>query len=84
MADCGFCSSPVFDWEHPYHEKYPEDTLSSYRQKVADVIKGEEYVVLVAEPSTIRTTEIKSYPISQRIRTETKLPIMTAVFGEKA
>jgi hypothetical protein len=62
MADCGFCSSPVFDWEHPYHEKYPEDTLSSYRQKVADVIKGEEYVVLVAEPSTIRTTEIKSYP----------------------
>ena len=61
MADCGFSSSPVFDWECPYHEKYPEDTLSSYRQKGADVIKGEEYVVLVAEPSTIRTTEIKSY-----------------------
>lgn len=39
---------PVFDWERPYHEKYPEDTPLSYRQAFASVIKNPEYAVLVA------------------------------------
>jgi len=48
VAACGFRYSPVFDWERPYHEKYPEDTLLSYRQEFASVIKSPEHIVLVA------------------------------------
>jgi hypothetical protein len=48
VAACGFRYSPVFDWERPYHEKYPEDTLLSYRQEFASAIKSPEHVVLVA------------------------------------
>jgi len=48
VAASGFRYSPVFDWERPYHEKYPEDTLLSYRQEFASVIKSPEHVVLVA------------------------------------
>jgi len=48
VAASGFRYSPVFDWERPYHEKYPEDTLLSYRQMFASLIKKPEYVVLTA------------------------------------
>ena len=48
VAACGFRYSPVTDWERPYHEKYPEDTLLSFRQVFASFIKSPEYVVLVA------------------------------------
>lgn len=48
VAAAGFRYSPVFDWERPHHEKYPEDTLLSYRQAFASVIKSPEYAVLVA------------------------------------
>ena len=48
VATCGFRHSPIFDWERPYHEKYPEDTLLSLRQAFASVIKSPEYAVLVA------------------------------------
>ena len=49
MTTFSFRYSPVFDGERPYHEKYSEDALLSYRQKFTDVPKGEEYVVLVAK-----------------------------------
>jgi hypothetical protein len=55
VAACGFHCSPVLDWERPYHERYPKDTLMSFHQEFANTIKGDEHVVLVAEPSTIRT-----------------------------
>ena len=48
VAASGFRYSPVFDWERPHHEKHPEDTLLSYRQAFASVIKSPEYAVLVA------------------------------------
>lgn len=48
VATCGFRYSPVFDWERPYHEKYPKDTLLSYRQEMAAVIKSPEHILLVA------------------------------------
>lgn len=48
VAASGFRYSPVFDWERPYHEKYPKDTLLSYRQEFASVIKSPEHIVLVA------------------------------------
>ena len=48
VAACGFRYSPIFDWERPYHEKYPQDTLLSYRQEFASFIKSPKHVVLVA------------------------------------
>lgn len=48
VAASGFRYSPIFDWERPYREKYPEDTPLSYRQAFASVIKNSEYAVLVA------------------------------------
>ena len=48
VAASGFRYSPIFDWERPYREKYPEDTPLSYRQAFASVIKNPEYAVLVA------------------------------------
>ncbi|KAI1327875.1 hypothetical protein F5Y16DRAFT_182045 [Xylariaceae sp. FL0255] len=48
VAAAGFRYSPVFDWERPYHQKFPQDTLLSYRQEFASVIKSHEHIVLVA------------------------------------
>jgi hypothetical protein len=48
VAASGFRYSPAFDWERPYHERYPADTLLSYQQSFADFIKSPEHVVLVA------------------------------------
>jgi GNAT superfamily N-acetyltransferase len=48
VAACGFRYSPVFQWERPYHERYPEDTLLSYRQEFSEVMKNPEFIVLVA------------------------------------
>ena len=47
VATGGFRYSPVFEWERPYHKKYPEDTLISYRAIFADMIRNPEYIVLV-------------------------------------
>ena len=48
VAACSYSHSPVFDWERPYHKKFPEDTLLSYRNEFTSFIKNPEYVVLVA------------------------------------
>jgi hypothetical protein len=48
VATSGFRYSPVFDYERPYHEQYPEDTILSYRNMFSSVIKDPEYIVLVA------------------------------------
>ena len=48
VAASGFRYSQVFDWERPYHEKYPEDTLLSYRQEFASLIKSPKHIILVA------------------------------------
>ncbi|RSL50149.1 hypothetical protein CEP54_012078 [Fusarium duplospermum] len=42
-----FRYSPVFDWEHPKHAKFPQDILLSYRQEFSS-IKSLERIVLVA------------------------------------
>lgn len=49
VATRGFRYSPVFQWERPYHEQYPDDTLISYRAMFAQRIKDPEYIVVVAE-----------------------------------
>lgn len=48
VAACGFRYSPVFDWERPYHAKYPSDTLLSYRREFAQAIRDPRYIVLAA------------------------------------
>lgn len=48
VAAVGFRCSPVVDWERPYHEKFPKDTLLSYRQEFSLVIKSPDHIVLVA------------------------------------
>lgn len=48
VAACGFRYSPLFPWERPHHEKYPADTLLSYRHEFSEAIKNPENIVLVA------------------------------------
>jgi len=48
VAASGFRYSPWFSWDRPYHEKYPEDTLLSYRKECSDALKSPEHIVLVA------------------------------------
>ncbi|KAI8317306.1 hypothetical protein K4K59_008605 [Colletotrichum sp. SAR11_240] len=48
VAAAGFRYSPVFDWERPYHEKFPTDTLLSYRREFVSCLKSPEHIVLVA------------------------------------
>jgi len=31
VATTGFKYSPLFKWERPHHEDFPDDTLLSYR-----------------------------------------------------
>ncbi len=49
MATCSFGYSPVFDWECPYLENHPEDTILSYRHEFSEAIKVKEYIVLLVE-----------------------------------
>jgi hypothetical protein len=48
VAVSGFRYSPIFDWNRPYHEDFPADTLLYYRQKLWNAIKAPECIVLVA------------------------------------
>ena len=48
VAASGFRYSTIFDWERIYHEKYPSDTLLSYREEFTSVIKSPERIILVA------------------------------------
>ena len=49
VATAGFRYSPVFQWERPYHEKYPEDTFNSYKDLFSKIIQDPQYIVLAAE-----------------------------------
>ena len=49
VATAGFRYSPVFRWERPHHEQYPEDTLLSFRTQFQDAMKSNDFIVLVQE-----------------------------------
>ena len=49
VAMAGFCYSPVFRWERPYHAQYPADSLLSYRREFMNAVKDDHTIVLVAE-----------------------------------
>ncbi|KPM41013.1 hypothetical protein AK830_g5516 [Neonectria ditissima] len=49
VATAAFRYSPLFRWERPNHEQYPDDTLLSYRTQFKSAIQSEDFVVLVQE-----------------------------------
>ncbi|KAK5464916.1 hypothetical protein LTS15_001479 [Exophiala xenobiotica] len=49
VATCGARDSSVFDWECPYHEDYPEDTILEYRREFPEFIRRTDYIVLVVD-----------------------------------
>lgn len=49
VAALGFQSSQVFQYERPLHAKYPNDTVEDYHHRFSDRIKGDRWVVVVAE-----------------------------------
>ncbi|GAB1317027.1 N-acetyltransferase domain-containing protein [Madurella fahalii] len=49
VATAGFRYSPIFRWERPHHEQYPEDTLLSYRTQFQNAMKSDDFIVLVQE-----------------------------------
>ena len=54
VAASSFYHSPFFHYERPYYEKYPHDTLSSYRNSFRKAILDPDAIVLVAEDSLDR------------------------------
>jgi len=48
VSAAGFRYSPVFGWERPYHEQYPQDTLDSYREMYIGAMKNPRCVIVVA------------------------------------
>ncbi|KAK1834936.1 hypothetical protein QBC39DRAFT_220654, partial [Podospora conica] len=53
VAAAGFRYSPLFKWERPHHEDFPEDTLLSYRTQFMTAIKSDDYIVLVQDDAYI-------------------------------
>ena len=49
IATAAFRYSPLFQWERPHHEEFPEDTLLSYRSQFQAVMQSDESIILVAE-----------------------------------
>ncbi|OCK75543.1 hypothetical protein K432DRAFT_337236 [Lepidopterella palustris CBS 459.81] len=49
VAAAGFYHSPVFQFQRPYHDDYPEDTLASYHAEYEAAILDPNAAVLVAE-----------------------------------
>ena len=53
VATAGFRYSPLFRWTRAYHEKYPADTVLSYRTKNKAAIEDPNSIVLVVEDEYI-------------------------------
>ncbi|KAK4203006.1 hypothetical protein QBC40DRAFT_319106 [Triangularia verruculosa] len=49
VATAAFRYSPLFAWERPNHEQYPEDTIASYHTQFLHQIQSDDHVVLVQE-----------------------------------
>jgi len=48
VAAAGLCSSPMIDWQRPWHRFFPYDTLTSYRHLISAAIQSRDHIVLVA------------------------------------
>jgi hypothetical protein len=49
VAAASFYHSPYFHYQRPDHQKFPFDTVASYRAEFAKAILGNDSVVIVAE-----------------------------------
>lgn len=49
VTAAAFRYTPLFQWERPHHEQFPEDTLLSYRTPFKDAMQNDNCIVLVAE-----------------------------------
>ncbi|VUC30722.1 unnamed protein product [Clonostachys rosea] len=65
VATAGFRYSPVFDWERPYHESHPGDTILSYCQEFSSDMKNPARIVLVA---------IDKFDSKENSKTKAKIP----------
>jgi hypothetical protein len=63
VATCGFRYSSNFDWDCPYHEDYPEDTVLAYRREFSELIRRTDYIVLVVEDKFEPDESMKSKAI---------------------
>lgn len=49
VAAASFYHSPYFHYQRPDHQKFPFDTVASYRAQFTEAILGKDSVVIVAE-----------------------------------
>ena len=61
VAAASFYHSSWFHYERPYFEKYPRDTLSSYRNSFRNAILDSDSIVLVVEDNLNTTEASKVY-----------------------
>ncbi|KAJ8132955.1 hypothetical protein O1611_g675 [Lasiodiplodia mahajangana] len=67
VAAASFYHSSWFKYERPYYDKYPLDTLSSYRDSFRKAIRDPDSVVLVVEDSLDRNESEKVYDALARV-----------------
>ncbi|KAH6989584.1 hypothetical protein BKA56DRAFT_728041 [Ilyonectria sp. MPI-CAGE-AT-0026] len=65
VATAAFRYSPLFRWERPNHDQYPDDTLLSYRTQLKTAIQSDDFIVLVQE---------SAYQPNESERTEAIIP----------
>ncbi|KAK0654211.1 hypothetical protein DIS24_g5386 [Lasiodiplodia hormozganensis] len=61
VAASGFYHSSWFHYERPYYEKFPLDTLASYRNSYRNAISNKNAIVLVAEDTLNRSEKDSVY-----------------------
>ncbi len=61
VAAAGFCHSPVFKYERPHFNRYPYDTLASYRKEYHQAIIDPKTVVLVIEDDYKKDEVTRAY-----------------------
>ncbi|KUJ08322.1 uncharacterized protein LY89DRAFT_765174, partial [Mollisia scopiformis] len=61
-----FRYSEQFIWERPYHSKYPQDTILSFRHEVTTLIKDPKMIVLVA---------VDKYEPDESSKTDATIPV---------
>lgn len=63
VATAGFRYSPLFKWERPHHEEFPDDTLLSYCRQLLSANLSDDFIVLVQEDAYLPEENDKTYAI---------------------
>lgn len=67
VAAAGFYYSPVFHYQRPYYDAFPEDTIASYQAEYESVMLDPNSIVLVAEQVPDANETDKAYKALQRL-----------------